>query len=132
MTPPPPPGTESLVPTSLPSPAQPTDLGSDSSGTEAQGSADDSGGGAPAGSDGDGEATDLEPDVVDGEPDVVDGELDWFFRGAVPDDAGDLVGPLEEVQFDAYGRARIVLENLDVAPVFADAMDAIAEHWLSR
>ena len=61
----------------------------------------------------------------------VGGPLDLFFGGAMPDD-GTLVGPLEEVQLDAYGAVRIEVENVDLAPVLEDALDAIADHWLSR
>lgn len=59
------------------------------------------------------------------------GPLDVFFGGAMPDDA-TLIGPLEEVQLDAYGAVRIEVENVDLAPVLADALESIADHWLSR
>lgn len=77
-----------------------------------------------------------EPAVVDDdvsdEPAIdVGGPLDLFFGGAMPDD-GTLVGPLEEVQLDAYGAVRIEVENVDLAPVLADALESIADHWLSR
>ena len=72
-----------------------------------------------------------EPEAED-EPVVeVGGPLDLFFGGAMPDD-GTLVGPLEEVQLDAYGAVRIEVENVDLAPVLADALESIADHWLSR
>ncbi|MEM7286396.1 MAG: hypothetical protein AAF480_08605 [Actinomycetota bacterium] len=61
----------------------------------------------------------------------IGGPLDLFFGGAMPDD-GTLLGPLEEVQLDAYGAVRIEVENVDLAPVLEDALDAIADHWLSR
>ena len=86
----------------------------------------------PAGSadeDGDQDAEAVES--VEAESIEVGGPLDIFFGGAMPDD-GVLVGPLEEVQLDAYGAVRIEVENVDLAPVLEDALDAIADHWLSR
>ncbi len=61
----------------------------------------------------------------------VGGPLDRFFTGEMPE-AGGLVGPLAEVQLDAYGRVRIEVENVDLAPLLADALETIADHWLSR
>lgn len=58
-------------------------------------------------------------------------ELGRFFLGAMPDGA-DLVGPIDEPPLDAYDQVRLVVENLDVAPVIASALDAIADHWLTR
>ena len=86
----------------------------------------------PAGSadeDGDQDAEAVES--VEAESIEVGGPLDIFFGGAMPDD-GVLVGPLEEVQLDAYGAVRIEVENVDLAPVLEDALGAIADHWLSR
>lgn len=78
------------------------------------------------------------PDAEGGKEDEADervvdvgGPLDVFFGGAMADE-GPLVGPLEEVQLDAYGAVRIEVENIDLAPVLDDALDAIADHWLSR
>ena len=39
---------------------------------------------------------------------------------------------LAEVQLDAYGRVRIEVENVDLAPMLAEALEAVADHWLSR
>ncbi len=58
--------------------------------------------------------------------------LDEFFRGAMPAELSDILGPLDEVQADTYSRARIPLENVDAAPVVADALDTIASYWLGR
>lgn len=70
-------------------------------------------------------------DEVDERVVDVGGPLDMFFGGALAEDV-TLIGPLEEVQLDAYGAVRIEVENVDLAPVLADALDAIADHWLSR
>ncbi|MFV2039837.1 MAG: hypothetical protein ACC660_06300 [Acidimicrobiales bacterium] len=59
-------------------------------------------------------------------------ELDEFFWGAMPTESGALIGPLEELQLDAYGRVRIPLPNVDAGPVLGDAIEAIAEYWLAR
>lgn len=58
--------------------------------------------------------------------------LDEFFTGAMPDRADALIGPLEEIQLDAYAKVHIIVENVDLAPVIAAAIDAVADHWLSR
>ena len=39
---------------------------------------------------------------------------------------------LEEVQLEAFGSVRILLETQDAAPVIADAINTIADHWLGR
>lgn len=77
------------------------------------------------------EPADVVAEAVDEAAIEVGGPLDVFFGGAMPDD-GTLVGPLEEVQLDAYGAVRIEVENVDLAPVLADALESIADHWLSR
>lgn len=58
--------------------------------------------------------------------------LSEFFEGAMPDEVESLVGPLDETQLDIYQHVRIPLERVDAAPVFADAIDAIADFWLDR
>lgn len=68
----------------------------------------------------------------DAEPAPEAGPLDEFFRGEMPQESGALIGPLEELQLDAYAAVRIPLPNVDAGPVFADAIDAIAEYWLQR
>lgn len=106
---PPPPGTESLGIHAGPSPAaDPAAVGSRVAGSLVA-------------------ASDLGPAE---EPE--DSALAAFFHGAVPDEPTGLVSPLDEVQLDAFRRVRIPLEQVDAAPVFADAIDAIAEHWLDR
>jgi prophage tail gpP-like protein len=50
----------------------------------------------------------------------------------MPTVATDLVGPLGEMQLDAYGRARIPVEDVNAAEVIADALESVAEHWLKR
>ena len=77
------------------------------------------------------EPADVVAEAADESAIAVGGPLDVFFGGAMPDD-GTLVGPLEEVQLDAYGAVRIEVENVDLAPVLADALESIADHWLSR
>ena len=58
--------------------------------------------------------------------------LDVFFNGAMPDDVRQLLGPLEQMQLDAYAKVHLMVENVDAAPVLASAIDAVADHWLSR
>lgn len=139
LTPPPPAGTESLnappvasppaVPASAPEPAPERERSVVPTARNLRSASASS---TPAGSTGEG--GEQEPDAVEpveAESIEVGGPLDIFFGGAMPDD-GVLIGPLEEVQLDAYGAVRIEVENVDLAPVLEDALDAIADHWLSR
>ncbi len=107
LTPPPPEGTESLIPSTPGPPEAARSVPKDRSSTAAQ-------------------ATSV-TDAAESNT-----ELDAFFQGAMPSDGGTLVGPLDEVQLDAYRRAHIMLETLDAAPVLDSALEAIAEHWLNR
>lgn len=59
------------------------------------------------------------------------GALGAFLAGPAPDAIAP-PPPLEEVPLDAFRRVRIMVEQLDAAPVLADAVDTVAEHWLSR
>jgi hypothetical protein len=89
------------------------------------GSSDDNNGlDADRGEHEDGGEADTAPELEPG--------LAAFFQGAMPDDVEGLVGPLDERQLEAYRGMRIMVENLDVAPVLADALEAVADHWLSR
>ncbi len=133
VTPPPPPGTESLVGETAVDAAEPgtASPSSDSStGRTATYSAVRSNWGRePDSGTGDGIPADSGAEEP-AEPEL-EGVLLEFFQGAMTDD-GDLVGPLEERQLDAYSGVRIVVENLDVAPVLAEALEAVADHWLNR
>jgi hypothetical protein len=60
------------------------------------------------------------------------GVLAEFFEGAMPADGSMPIVRLEEVQLDAFGSVRIMLETQDAAPVIADAINTIADHWLGR
>lgn len=83
--------------------------------------------------DGDDEdAIELDEPVVPADKDVAETALDVFFNGAMPDDVRQLLGPLEHMQLDAYARMHLMVENVDAAPVLASAIDAVADHWLSR
>ncbi len=66
------------------------------------------------------------------EPEPRSSALVQFFSGEMPTVATDLVGPLDEVQLDAYGRARIPVEDVNAAEIIADALESVAEHWLKR
>jgi hypothetical protein len=66
------------------------------------------------------------------EGEVESSALDAFFNGVMPDDVRQLLGPLEQMQLDAYARVHLMVENVDAAPVLASAIDAVADHWLSR
>lgn len=74
----------------------------------------------------------VDADELTGAQNVVDDKLTAFFQGAMPDEPSGLVGPLEETQLDLFRRVRIALDQVDAAPVFADALDTIADHWLDR
>jgi hypothetical protein len=50
----------------------------------------------------------------------------------MPSDGESPVRPLAEPPLEAFRTVRIMLENHDAAPVVADAIDTIAEHWQSR
>jgi hypothetical protein len=60
------------------------------------------------------------------------GLLAEFFEGAMPADGSMPIVRLEEVQLEAFGSVRILLETQDAAPVIADAINTIADHWLGR
>lgn len=115
VTPPPPAGTESL--------AQP-DVGRHRLHAGSAVDADDPPDRAPV------DAPDHS--ALDEHEEPEDSALAAFFTGAMPDPSSPLIGPLEEVQLDPFGGVRLVVENLDVAPVFASAIEAVADHWLSR
>lgn len=78
------------------------------------------------------EARHLVPvEVVEDEPEYP-GALAEFFVGAMPDGVTSPIAPLEVVSIDPYRQVRIMLETLDAAPVIADAIESIADHWLGR
>ncbi|MGI9622070.1 MAG: SWIM zinc finger family protein [Acidimicrobiales bacterium] len=69
---------------------------------------------------------------IEPEPRGDEGPVAEFFSGKMPGEPMALLQPLEEVQLDTFSAARIEIETVDMAPVFADAIETIADHWLAR
>jgi hypothetical protein len=58
-------------------------------------------------------------------------ELDEFFGGSMHDEVAP-VARLEQIQLGAFESVRVVVDGHDVAPVVTDAIETIADYWLTR
>jgi hypothetical protein len=70
--------------------------------------------------------------TADDRPIAPSGPLAAFFDGAMPPDGAMPVERLTEVQLDIYRRLAIMVDTHDAAPVIADAIETISDHWLGR